>query len=139
VLDAEPLERPADQPERRRVSLDETEDVIPRAQLGDQAGGDRGGPRAGRDAVVALLQLREQQLELARRRVCAARVEIAFALAAVEAQRLLEALEGELDRLLDRRDQRAVVRRQRSLRRVIDARAALHRVPRRRRGPVKPA
>src|SRR6185295_13255858 len=45
---------------------------------------------------------------------------------AIEAHRLLEALEGELDGLVDRSDERTVVRRQRNLRRMIDARAALH-------------
>ena len=132
VRDAEPGERPADEAERRAVGLDKAEDVVARAQLRDQAGRDGRGAGRGRDAVVALLQLGEQLLQLAGRRVRAARVEIALALAAIEAQRLLEALEGELDGLVDRRDERAVVRRQRNLRRMIDARAALH--PRRARG-----
>ena len=83
-------------------------------------------PEPDHDAVVATLQFGEQLFELPRRRVGAARVEIALALAAVEAQRLLEALERELDRLVDRRDERTVVRRNSGVRRMIDARRPFH-------------
>jgi hypothetical protein len=102
--------------------------------LRDQAGRDCRGTGRSRDAVVALLQLGKQLLQLAGGRVRAAGVEIALALAAIESKRLLEALEGKLDGLVDRRDERAVVRRQRNLRRMIDARAALHRGDLRARG-----
>ncbi len=139
VRDPEPRERAADQAERRPVGLHEAQDVIAGAQLRYQRGRDRSGARAGRDAVVALLQLGEQHLELAGRRIGTARVEIPFALPAVEAQRLLQALEGELDRLVDGRHQRTVVRRQRRFRGMVDARAALHRGDWRARAGLRPA
>ena len=137
VLDAEALQQALDQLAARPVHLDEAEHVVARLEERQQAGGDGGDTRARRDAVVALLELGQELLQLPDGRVRRPRVEETLALAPGRAERLLEAFEGELDGLVDRRDEGPVVRRKLNLRRVVDARAALHR--RRVRAGTRPA
>ena len=139
MLDAESPEQSLDQVAARPVGLDEAEHVVAGPQEREQAGGNRGDAGTERDAVVALLELCQQLFELARGRIRRPRVDVALALAAARAKRLLEALEGELDGLVDRRDERTIVRRQHDLRRMIDARAAFHCDRRRGRAPIRPA
>jgi len=64
--------------------------------------------RCSEQATVAALQLGERQLELAQRRVGDPRVLKPLALTARLPLALGDAVEGELDRLVDRRNQRPI-------------------------------
>src|SRR6185312_10522998 len=106
---AEATQEAADQIARRIIGLDETEDVI--ALLGQREQRLRHGTDTGsrHQTLLASLQLREQQLELARGGIRGTRIEESGPLAAQIALGLLQGLEFELDALIDRRHHRMVV------------------------------
>ena len=58
----------------RPIRLDEDHDAVARVEIAEQREPDRGHAGARRDRVVAVLELRREQLELARRRIRVARV-----------------------------------------------------------------
>src|SRR5262249_26208565 len=82
--------------------------------------------RCSEQAAIAALQVGQRQLELAQRRVGDPRVLEALTLTARLPLALGDAVERELDRTVDRRDQRTVVRRHRHRRGVIDGGRRLH-------------
>src|SRR6185437_5645948 len=104
VLDREHGARHAEAPEQapdeipaRVVGLDEADDVIALLRKREQRLRDRPDARGGDEAVIASLQLRQSELELARRRIGGARVEEPRPLAAQVLQGLLERLELQFD------------------------------------------
>ena len=125
--DAEAAQHTPDQAARRLVHLGEVHDMVALLAERQQAGRDRGHPRPGKQTAVPALQLRERVLELAQGGVRDARVIETRAAALIVPLGLGDVVEGELDRLVDGRDQRAVVRRNLDIGEMGDARALLHR------------
>ena len=126
VLDTEPRQQAPDDVARGAVSLDEAEDVIALLRQPDQCLRNGVDARGGGQAVVAALQRRQRQLELARGGVAGPHVEVARGLAAQHAQRFVHRLELVLDALVDRRDDRQVAGRRGGHGRVVDERRLLH-------------
>ena len=87
---------------------------------------DGGRSRGGDQAFVASLQLGEQLLELPGRGIRGALVEKAGSLTAQVSLGVGNRVELELDRLIDRRDERAIAGRQVDCRGMVDARRLLH-------------
>ena len=123
---AEAAEQPANQIPRRIVSLDEAEDVVALLGEREECLRDRADARGGRQAFLPSLQLREQQLELARGGIGGARIEEAGPLTAQIPLGLLEGVEFELDALIDRGHDRAIVGGELDRRRMIDSGGFLH-------------
>src|SRR4029077_2847701 len=94
------------------VGLDEADDVVALLGEREQCLGDRCDAGGGNQAFHTPLQLRQQLLELARGGVRGARVEEARTLATQVPFGVLERVELEFDRLVDRRHQRMVAGRQ---------------------------
>ena len=108
---AEAREETADDLPRRVVGLGEAQHVIARRGQREQRLRDRIDARSAAERVVAALQFREQQLELAHRRVGGPRIEEAGPLARQRTQGLVDRVELELHALVDRRRQRPVAGR----------------------------
>src|SRR4029077_9334247 len=124
--DPEAPEDPPDEIAGGVIALDETNDVVALAGEGEQSLRDHPHPGRGDQAVLAPLQLREQQFELTHGRVRAARIIEAGTLPTEIALGLLHGVELEFDRLVDRRHHRVVVGGQLYGGRMIYTRGFLH-------------
>ena len=91
------------------VGFDERENVIALPAQRQQRRRERRHPRPDEQAILAPLHPREREFELPQRRIGTARIIETRPLAAEETHRFARVVEGELDRLIDRRHQRPVV------------------------------
>src|SRR5215468_6337576 len=122
----EAAEDPPDEIARGVIAFDETNDVVALTGEGEQSLRDHSHPGRGDQAVLAPLQLCEQQFELAQGRVRAARVIEAATLRAQVTLGLFRGVELEFDRLVDRRHHRVIVGWQLYGGRMIDTSGFLH-------------
>ena len=126
VRHTETREKTPDDLPGRAIGLDEAQHMIALLREPEQRLRNHVDTRGGDETVVAVLQRGERQLELARRRVRGAQVVEAGPLAAQAAHGLLNRIELELHGLVDRGDDRVVVRRNRHVWWMIDASLLLH-------------
>ena len=111
------------------VRLDESENMVALLAQSQRGGGYGGDAGADQETILPALQLRERLLELSQGRIRRPRIIKSLAVSFQVAQGFVGVVEREFNRLIDRRHQRPIVRRQLDRRRVIDEGVVLHGLP----------
>jgi hypothetical protein len=109
------------------VGFDESKDMVALLAERQGRGGNGRDPGSDQETVLPALQPRKGQLELPKRRIRSARIIKPGTVSFEIAQGFLGVVERELHRLIYRRHQRPIVRRQLGRRRMVDERVVFHR------------